>query len=199
MLGIFLDIETTGLDAAKHYPVDIAFKVFHLTSGECKATYRSVVRLSWERWETRDPNSMLYNGYTWEDVSQGKEPAEIGKEIVALLTSLKVKRGNAVFICQNPAFDRGFFNQLVAVYEQEKLNWPYHWLDLASMFWTKFFSQQLPEGQSWPETMSISKNDIAQYYHLPIECSPHRAMTGVNHLVLCYEAVLNMNFNKGLT
>lgn len=108
----------------------------------------------------------------------------------------KSSRGSAVFICQNPAFDRGFFNLLVDVYVQELLNWPYHWLDLASMFWANIFVKARNSGIPLPDKISLSKNDIAKYYDLPPEENPHKAMRGVDHLILCYRKVL-ISFSEG--
>lgn len=190
MLGIFLDIETTGLNAAKHAPIDIAFKVLDLSTGELKGSYQSIVKQTEEVWQKRDPSSIVINGFTWEEVASGKEPSEVNKEIIAILTQLQIQRGNAVFICQNPAFDRGFFNQIIDVYVQELLNWPYHWLDLASMYWTVCVIAAKREGRPLPEKMSLSKNDIAKVYQLPPEQDPHRAIRGVEHLIECYKAVL---------
>lgn len=196
MLGIFLDIETTGLDPTKHCVIDIAFKIVDLSSGELKSSFSSVVKQSDDAWSKADPTSIQINGYTWEQVSQGKDPRLIGQEIIQLFSQLPIERGKAVFICQNPAFDRGFFSHLVDVYTQEKLNWPYHWLDLASMYWAMFYQKTLREGNRFPEKMSLSKNDIARAYNLPAEVDPHRALNGVDHLLLCYKAVLGVNFSS---
>lgn len=192
MLGIFLDIETTGLNPARHCPIDIAFKVINLSSNQLVVAYQSIINQPKEVWERRDPASIEINGFTWEEVASGKDSETVGKDIVSTLCALPVQRGNSVFICQNPAFDRGFFNQLVDVYVQELLNWPYHWLDLASMFWAVRAIQAKQAQQALPEKVSLSKNDIAQVYHLPPEETPHRAMCGVEHLILCYQAVLGI-------
>ena len=144
MLAIFLDIETTGLDPKIHQPIDIAFKVIDPSTGEVKGDYQSIVKQSQERWDERDPISIEINGYTWEEVQSGKEPDVIAKEIIEQFTEFKVQRGKAVFICQNPAFDRGFFTHIIDVYTQENLNWPYHWLDFASMYWA-YLSLDLKE------------------------------------------------------
>lgn len=186
MLGIFLDIETTGLNSQKHSPIDIALKVIDLNDFKEIGHYQSIIALSQEAWDRRDPMSIEINGFTWERTQQGKFPAVVGKEIIALLTSLQIQRGSSIFICQNPAFDRGFFNQMVDVYVQELLNWPYHWLDLASMFWARRVAS---EGKL-PERISLSKNDIAKAYGLSTEPTPHNAMGGVDHLIQCYRAVL---------
>jgi oligoribonuclease len=83
----------------------------------------------------------------------------------------------------------------VDVYTQEKLNWPYHWLDLASMYWVAFFQKKVSLGEPIPQKMSLSKNDIASQYQLPVEDLPHKALNGVNHLLLCYQAVLGIKYN----
>lgn len=194
MKGIFLDLETTGLDSSRHCPVDIAFKVINLTNGYRLGEYQSLIRPTQHDWERHDPHSTEINGYTWEQLALGKEPYVVAQEVIGLLTRLEINRGNSVFICQNPAFDRGFFIQLIPVYTQETLNWPYHWLDLASMFWTVIVNQAQQRGGIFPEQIMLSKNSIAQHYNLLPELPPHHAIGGVNHLIRCYQAVLDLQW-----
>ncbi len=194
MRAIFLDIETTGLDATRHRAIDIALKVVDVSSGYYVTSFQSIIKPTLEAWERRDLISMEINGYTWEQVSSGKDSHTVGKEIILLFSDLNIERGNAVYICQNPAFDRGFFNQLVEVYTQEGLNWPYHWLDLASMFWAVLVERSKKEGLPFPEHITVSKNDIAKHFNLPPEMIPHRSMKGVEHLILCYEALFGVKF-----
>lgn len=196
MKGVFLDIETTGLDHQQHRPIDIACKIVDLETGEILGEYQSVVQQPFEVWEKRDPVSIEVNGYTWEQVQTGKEPDLVGEEVIRLFTNLGIKREQAVFICQNPSFDRAFFNQVIPVYTQESLNWPYHWLDLASMFWVKFV-QHLNEAQSsYPKRISLSKNAIAEHYSIPPEEHPHLAINGVDHLIECYQAVMQTQWRS---
>lgn len=189
MLAIFLDIETTGLDPTTHHAIDLAFKVVdvHAKGDGLRGSYQQVLKLPQGEWEKRDPSSMLINGYTWQELAAGKDIKTVGKEVIELLQSLKIQRGNSIFLCQNPAFDKGFFAQIVDVYTQEKLNWPYHWLDLASMFWAVTC---LKTGVPPLDEMQLSKNEIAKAHQLPIEVNPHRAMNGVDHLIACYHSVL---------
>lgn len=193
MLGIFLDIESTGLDPKKHQAIDIALKVINLSIGGVVGTFQSLIQPSQASWELRDLNSMEVNGYTWEMVSIGLEIEVIRQEILDLFKGLKIGRGKAVFICQNPAFDRGFFAQIVDIYTQEQLQWPYHWLDLASMYWALLAKKCGEEKKSFPDMLNLSKNEIARLYGLPPEAAPHRAMNGVEHLILCYEKVLGIS------
>lgn len=188
MQAIFLDIETTGLDAYRHRVLEIAFKVVDPQSGDVRLTYQSIVKQSQEVWDRRDPSSIGINGFTWDKVQTGQEESVVGKEIVQLFTDLKIERGKAFYICQNPAFDRGFFSQIVDVYTQEGLHWPYHWLDFASMHWA--LQVQHYKQTQFPSEVNLSKNCIAQQYQLPVETIPHSALNGVNHLILCYDKVV---------
>lgn len=193
MYGIFLDTETTGLDPRQHAVLEIAFKVIDLSSGSLIASYNSILNLSESAWGKRDCHSIEINGFTWEQLAAGQQESAVSKDIIELLCRLQIDRENAVFICQNPSFDRSFFNQIVDVYTQDKLRWPYHWLDLASMFWVVTVEKSFKEGVLPPKSLSFSKNNIAKAYGLPPEKDPHRAMNGVDHLILCYQAVLGIN------
>lgn len=195
MQAIFLDIETTGLDCTRHCPIDVALEVVDMTTYQRKARYESLIKQPLSVWERADPASLLINGYTFEAISSGKECSQAGKEIIDLFTSLGVERGKSVFICQNPAFDRGFFMQLVDVYTQEKLHWPYHWLDFASMYWALLIKQTRQLNTQFPVKLNLSKNEIAKVFNLPEETTPHRAMQGVQHLISCYEAVFGLQFH----
>lgn len=186
MLGIFLDTETNGLNMQRHRILEVAFKILDIVTGEEKDSFQSVVYQPYEEWKKSDPLSLEINGFSWEEIEKGKPPQKIGEEIQLIFKKNRIQRGQSVFVCQNPSFDRSFFNQLVDGDIQEKLNWPYHWLDLASMFWTYCLLNKHP----LPLNNGLSKNKIAEYFHLPPEGNPHKAMHGVDHLILCYQAVI---------
>ncbi|MBA3723141.1 MAG: 3'-5' exonuclease [Parachlamydiaceae bacterium] len=190
MLAIFLDVETSGLDLYQHRVLEIAFKIVDISSAEELYAYNSIVKQPLEVWEKRDLFSMTINGFTWEKVLTGKDEKLVGQEIEQILLENKIERGKAVYICQNPAFDRGFFSQLVDVYTQELHNWPYHWLDFASMYWALNLKKLKMDHRPFPSEINLSKNSIAEQYNLPIESIPHSAMNGVNHLIECYKTVV---------
>lgn len=192
MLAIFLDLETTGLDPAKHCVIEIAFKIIDVSTGEEKYSYERIVRQPLSLWEERDPVSVEINGFTWDKVMQGMDPSEIAKEVIKVFTDTGVQRGRAVFICQNPAFDRGFFGQLINIYTQQELNWPYHWLDLASMYWALLNQESTKKNVPFPNELNLSKNSIAKNYQIPPEEMPHRAVNGVDHLIRCYSSVVGL-------
>lgn len=191
MRGIFLDIEANGLDPMQHRTIDIALKVIDFSERKVIGAYQSIVKLSEETWAKGDPKSLEINGYSWNQIIGGKEEKQIAEEITQLFSELKIERGRDVFICQNPSFDRAFFSQIVSVYDQEKYNWPYHWLDLASMFWAVI----LKDCKYFPERISVSKNEIGKRYNIPPETYPHHALNGVDHLIRCYCAVLDFHYD----
>jgi DNA polymerase-3 subunit epsilon/oligoribonuclease len=135
MLGIFLDTETNGLNAFKHRIIEIAFKLVNILTDDVVDSYTTIVRVDKAAWEDSDPASLHINGFTYEQIAQGKAPQQVAQEIQMMFKKHNIQRGTSVFICQNPSFDRSFFAQLISPELQESLNWPYHWLDLASMYW----------------------------------------------------------------
>lgn len=190
MLGIFLDTETNGLNPKIHEVLEIALQIVDLLNGKKKASFQTIVKLSKEKWDQSDKESLRVNGFSWEEVSQGMSLSQTSEEIVNLFSSWDIRRKKAVFICQNPSFDRSFFAHLVDPDKQEHLQWPYHWLDLASMYWAIAMTHSKQGKSPLPWEGGYSKDQIAATYHLPSEAKPHRAMNGVEHLILCYEAVV---------
>jgi len=186
MLGIFLDQETTGLSPQKHRVLELAIRIIDLATGKEQGNYCAVIASSQEMWDSRDPMSILVNGFTLEEVLRGKPLEVVCREVIELMSRCGIRRGQSVFICQNPSFDRPFFSQIVDPYQQEKLFWPYHWLDLASMFWALEVKKCI-RGQAFElNETALSKDAIAKTFNLAPEAKPHRAMQGVDHLVLCY-------------
>lgn len=190
MLGLFVDIEATGLDFRYHDAIDIAILCVDLQSLEELESYQSLIAISEPAWERRDSRSMEVNGYSWSDLVQGKSRHQIALEIISLFGRHDVARSKAAFFCQNPAFDRAFFGTLVDLETQEQFHWPYHWLDLASMYWALQTLSWRHQGSCQPESFSLSKDDIARSYGVEPETYPHRALQGARHLLRCYRALV---------
>ena len=185
MKGIFLDTETNGLDWERHSILEIAFVICDLNSGKRIETFSSLIKPTEDEWARGDPISLEFTGITKSEVERGLEKARAQKEIITIFKSHGIERGSSLFICQNPAFDRLFFSKLIPVTLQENILLPYNWLDLASMYWAK----QIEEGADLDQ-IGLSKDRIARHYKVPPEARPHRALNGVEHLLLCYERVV---------
>ncbi len=190
LLAIFLDTETNGLNAHKHRVIEIALQIVDVFTGELKDEFHSVVSISKEDWDKSDPSSLKVNGFVWEETVSGQPSSQVAEQIRKCFEKNRIKRGAAVFICQNPSFDRAFFSQLINADEQEALLWPYHWLDLASMYWAQAIKTSIAGLGKYPWETGLSKDKIAQTQRLPKEDQPHRAMNGVKHLLLCYQSVV---------
>ncbi len=190
MLGIFLDTETNGLNPFKHKTIEIAFEIVDLLTGRCLESFEAVVATTQEEWALSDKESLKINGSTWDRVFKGQSSIAVGLAIQHLFSKHKIQRGKAIFLCQNPSFDRVFFSQLVDPDLQEALSWPYHWLDLASMYWALAMRKATPHPEKLPWDTGVSKDNIAAVYSLPKETQPHQAMNGVKHLLLCYQSVV---------
>lgn len=186
MIGIFLDSETNGLNAQKHRIVELSFKMIDVASSEVLEDFTSLVYQPQEVWEQSDPNSLKVNGFTKEMTDQGRKEEDVAADIKEIFLRRGIARGKAVFICQNPSFDRVFFSQIISPDYQEEQNWPYHWLDLASMYWGKLMTTK----ENLPWETGFTKDKIAKACGIPSEEAPHRADRGVDHLVACYEAVI---------
>jgi DNA polymerase-3 subunit epsilon/oligoribonuclease len=190
MLGIFLDTETNGLDAKVHKILEIAFKLVDVSNGALIDSFESLVSIQESDWKLSDPVSLKVCGLTLKDLEQGLPVEEVSSQVKALFKQHHLIRGKAVFICQNPSFDRSFFSQLIDIASQEQLYLPYHWLDLASMYWGSSMKEAKEGKTQFPWDTGFTKDKIAQKFHLEAEAHPHRAMNGVDHLLKCYEAVV---------
>jgi DNA polymerase-3 subunit epsilon/oligoribonuclease len=190
VLGIFLDTETNGLNPFKHYPIEIALKIVDLVTGRIVDHYQAVIQPPKGCWPQSDPESLKVNGFTESEVVLGKPIHTVATDITNQFQRNHIRRGKAVFICQNPSFDRIFFSRLIDPDIQESLHWPYYWLDLASMYWAEGMRSGRGDPKRLPWVAGFSKDKIAAAYNLPPESHPHRAMNGVDHLLLCYQTVV---------
>ena len=193
MLGIFLDTETNGLNFKVNKIIEIAFKIIDLYTGKEEKAYSTIVFQPENIWKNSNLKSLEINSFTYDEIKNGKQESIVANEIINSFKILNINNENAVFICQNPSFDRSFFSQLIDPDIQNLFKWPYHWLDLASMYWA--ISLKLKnEHKYFPWETGFSKDSIAAFYNLPKEKTPHRAMNGVNHLILCYKTIINFPF-----
>lgn len=190
MLLVFLDSEATGMDPEKHRAIELAFKIYDSVSFHLVNSYESIISQSQEVWAEADPESSKIHGFTYEEILKGKNEQAIRGEVITYLNNAKISQKGGVFICQNPSFDRVLFNKIVSERLQKQYNWPYHWLDLASMYWT-FLHYEKKSKLGEIQEKDLSKNHIAEHFGIAPEPYPHRAMNGVNHLVHCYQALFD--------
>jgi DNA polymerase-3 subunit epsilon/oligoribonuclease len=193
-----LDIETTGLDFRVHVPIDIAIVIKDLHNYKTLVEYTSCITCDAKDWDLSDKKALAKNGFNKDCIWQGTEMSHVSKTIITMFLQVGITKSNSFFFCQNPSFDRPFFHDIVSQNEMNELNFPHHWLDLASMFFLKCLSPNCKigfnTGRGRPEKRSspLSKDSIAKSLGLLPEEKPHRAMNGVKHLIQCYEALISL-------
>jgi len=181
MLGIFLDTETTGLSADSAKILSLAFRVIDLVTGEELGSFSTHIKHPKKVWDDAHPRALEVNGMSWKkDGHKGKNQKETMKLVTAKLFAL-IKDRKSCFICQNPSFDKSFFNKLIPNDIQRRYKLPYHWLDLASMF----LMHSIKSG-TLSNVKSLSKDNIAKALGLVKEDDIHTAMGGVDRLILCF-------------
>lgn len=196
---VFLDIETTGLNPEKHDPIEIAMCIVDtqrckdVSSNECNIifsqntllcpTYTTCIKLDAGRWEIADVEALNVNGFNSDCIWNGLELADASLSISKFLIDNNIRKENAVFICQNPSFDRMFFHKIISYDFYLKENMPSHWLDLGSLFLGSIINNHFYQGN---EFKIFSKDEIADEIGLPSEEKPHKALNGVKHLIDCY-------------
>lgn len=191
MKAIFLDIETDGLDPDMHVALEIGVSIYDLHKMTCITEYSSLIRCSErQRVFDSDPEALKINGITYEELKEAKEASVVCGDLTELFLTHELDKTNSVFICQNPSFDRGFFPQIMPVDTQHELELPYHWLDLASMFWSRIVDTNRDHIMETP--IPLSKDSIATYLGIPKEEKPHRALNGVRHLISCYRQLFSV-------
>lgn len=183
MIAVFIDVETTGLDIYRDRLLEIGLIVVDLTQNKVVNTYEALI-LGPGPLEVTSGHHI--NQITTDEmIDRGKTEEQVAYEIEAILVEHAVFMHHGFFICQNPVFDYTFTRPLFGYMRTSIRAWPYHWLDLASMFWIKLgcFSE-------YP--VKLSKNNIARRLNLDSEAEPHRALYGALHLLECYNELVRM-------
>ena len=194
--AIILDTETTGLDSVKSCVIEIALKVINTETGEHIDSFQSISKMSKKEWGNADPKALKINGFTWELIqAEGRSRSDIAVDICNLFSRLKLTPSTSFFLCQNPSFDRAFFSQLCPLPVQKACNFPYYWLDFASMNWA-LTSKTIGRKRRSPFCIPFSKDAIARDAGLPAEKKPHKAMNGVDHLLLLFTEIVGFPFSS---
>lgn len=187
-IGIFIDIESNGLHLLRHVPLEVALVAIQMDTGRRLFSYVSKINCSKEFWDQSSLPSLKIHGISYQEIEKAPLKSTVGDEIKNLFTIHKLSRFNSAFIGQNSSFDRAMFAHIVDPDDQERLGFPYYWLEMASMHFAKLLSEG--ERKTTPWETGFSKNKIAAYYGLKEERYPHNALAGVEHLITCYEAVV---------
>lgn len=168
-----VDIETSGLDPARHEILEIGMVLFDSRSFAILDTLD--LRVKPEHPETGDAKAFAVNGYNAEEWDGCMD-------LRLALTLFKARTEDATFCAHNMIFDWSF---LSAASEKTgvALNFDYHKLDLLSIAWAKIPHVKV---QSW------SLKTICAYLGVPPEPKLHRGLQGAMKEYECYKALMKV-------
>jgi DNA polymerase-3 subunit epsilon/oligoribonuclease len=177
---IFIDIETTGTDFYLHMPLEICVRC---TNQDLSVVfeYNTLLKCSKYDWSNADKKALNVNGIKYKDVENAECYESCTYFIKNLFATYFVFPSFChAFVSQNPSFDRFFLTKIMG--PDNMVDLPYHWLDLASMYYAKNYPSL--------NQMSLSKDYIAKSLEIEPESKPHRAINGVDHLMKCYNKLI---------
>ena len=163
---VIIDLETTGLDPAKHEILEIgAVKVDTGETFECKVHPLHI--------KEADPKALEINGYKKEDW----EEAFLLPNALKLLNEF-LGKDTVYLMTYNITFDWGFLRE---AYESTGIKAPFHYhkLDLLTLAWSK-----LPPGSS------LSLKNVSSILGLDPEPPVHRALNGAMKAKEVYEKLI---------
>ena len=139
---LFIDVETTGLDPAKHELIEVA--AIRTTPDGKSVLGKYEAKLLPKNIAGADPTALKVNGYTESEWSPDKcvDASEVA-------TSLNRLGMDCVLVGQNVSFDEGF---LLPLFKSVNLKpaWGYHKVDTVALAWPVYTTTNL-------EGLSLSK------------------------------------------
>ena len=116
------DIETTGLKEDKHAMIEIAICPFDIDLKDLPIYESGIIAM----YDNREivPKALEANGISMKQIEEGRNPAEVAKEIKSFLTKLKIGSKKAVMCGHNiDKFDIPFLDNFLSFFgvDLEKL------------------------------------------------------------------------------
>lgn len=111
MLGLYVDLETTGLEIPRAAILSFG-AVADLPDGSVTEFYQ-LVRPNQEQWAEASPEALEVNGITYDMLKDQPTIDQASYLFLSWLSVNKIKAPEYVYIGQNPNFDLGFLRHYV--------------------------------------------------------------------------------------
>jgi DNA polymerase III epsilon subunit-like protein len=174
----FVDIETTGLVAGWHEPIDVGIVITDLEGNEIDHSFRRIMPLHPER---TSPGARAVNAFDvarWEELG-ALSPENAVAEIVSFHERVAVDR-TVMMVAFNSQFDTAFLDHL---FRTAGRSWReiYHYfvLDIPSMAWSRGYRQLT--GAALAEALGVPDE--------PRVAEDHTGLTGTRLNLRIYRAL----------
>jgi DNA polymerase-3 subunit epsilon len=169
------DIETTGLDVSRHEIIEIGLVVF---DQETFAVLKELnLKIRPEHIETADPETVVWKGWPYKE-DEWKDAISLKDAITQYIEATK----DSIFCSHNPAgVDWPFINNAC---KKTGLShtMDYHVLDIFSLAWAKLrYTEKLEK---------YNLKSLAEYFNIPPEPLPHRAINGARCAFAVYKKLM---------
>lgn len=173
------DVETTGLDAQIHEIIEIGLLVADQKT--LKVLDQLEAKVKPLHLGTADRSALELNGYNepgWTNALELKTAMEIYAN----------KTRNAIFLAHNTTFDWSFiFEAFRKTGVRNSMD--YHRIDLLTIAWSKARENKLPG------LKRFNLDELCQYFGIPKEPLPHRAINGVQNELAVLKQLIRIDPN----
>lgn len=156
---LLIDLETTGLDASKHEIIQLGAVLLDGKTLKEKKVFNTFIRST--GWKNRDPESMLVNGISKDQLEGAPSLKEVIKEFEELFPS-----GKVILAYYGGPVDMDF---LRAAYKKLKKIWKfdYHYFNLWGLFFSYLASRNKLRNQK--KFTGFSLDDFMKEFKLKSE------------------------------
>lgn len=176
---VFLDVETTGIDADAYEIIELGAVVVRQTNDGGTISYEVIseldLKIKPEHIETADPVALRVNGY---------DPANwvFAYSLKEAMTALAEKAKDGIMVAHNVTFDAAFIEKAWKL-SGVKNTMHYHKLDTISIAFTKFHGKG--------EVDKFSLHYLCEHFHVENK-NAHTALSDARATFELYKKLMNM-------
>jgi len=175
----FIDVETTGVVFGFHEVIEIGAV---RTTPDAKVVRERFNRRLFPKYPERlSPRAQEVNGFNASEWLISSDQAE------AVWKAFLAMSQDCIPVAHNPSFDRSFVTLGAASVGIERLGLDYHWIGTESLAWPLFVNGDIKD---------LSLSGICDYFHIPGEPEPHRAINGADSCRAAYLALMQIYDSK---
>ncbi|MDE1970128.1 MAG: 3'-5' exonuclease [Patescibacteria group bacterium] len=168
------DVETTGLDAHIHEIIELGLLLVDQKTLEIVDEYEAKIKPI--RLDVMNPQSLEVNGYNETDWQNAPS-------LQSVMDIYATKTQHALFVAHNVTFDWSFIDEAFKR-TGAKNRMDYHRIDLLTIAWSRV--------NQFHGLTKLSLDALCEYFDIPKEPRPHRAINGVRNELAVLQKLLQV-------